>query len=93
MIELGWLNADVQQRVEAAIGGPLDSKINIHDVRLVAPNKKMLCLTFHIPEAVAFAAELKHATSKRPDAGGDDVAKCSELSTIDQQVKRQRTAS
>ena len=51
-----WLcRADVQQRVETALGGTLDGNLSIHDVRLVAPNKRMLCLTFRIPAAVAFA--------------------------------------
>ncbi len=48
-------HADVQRRVETALGGTLDGNLSIHDVRLVAPNKKMLCLTFRIPAAVAFA--------------------------------------
>ncbi|KAA6423720.1 MAG: tRNA (guanine(37)-N1)-methyltransferase [Trebouxia sp. A1-2] len=48
-------HADVQQRVETALGGTLDGNLSIHDVRLVAPNKRMLCLTFRIPAAVAFA--------------------------------------
>ena len=49
-------HVDVQQRVEKALGGLLESHMSIHEVRLVAPNKKMLCLSFHIPPDVAFAA-------------------------------------
>ena len=69
---------DVQQRVEKALGGLLDSQMSMHEVRLVAPNKRMLCLTFHIPPDIAFAGS--------PQAW--------ETNTADkQQSKRQRTLS
>lgn len=80
---------DIQHRVEAALGGPLDSKLSIHDVRLVAPNKRMLCLTFHVPEAVAFATDFKQPTPTR--AGGlSDTLKSDEATAAEQQAKRQR---
>lgn len=50
------MHVDVQHRVEKALGGSLDSQMSIHEVRLVAPNKRMLCLSFRIPPDIAFAA-------------------------------------
>eukprot|EP00891_Asterochloris_glomerata_P002406 jgi/Astpho2/2406/e_gw1.00044.68.1_t len=48
-------DAGTQQRVEAALGARLpEGALNIHIVRNVAPNKHMLCLTFRVPEDVAF---------------------------------------
>ena len=44
-----------QQRVEAALGARLpEGALHIHIVRNVAPNKNMLCLTFRVPENIAF---------------------------------------
>lgn len=42
-------------RIEAALGGALDEPPHVFDVRLVAPNKRMLCVTFRLPASVAFA--------------------------------------
>jgi len=75
------------------LGGTLDGNLSIHDVRLVAPNKKMLCLTFRIPAAVALAKTPPPsecvATTGKPfledksvDAADSDVL---------QHSKRQRT--
>jgi hypothetical protein len=47
--------ADVRKRVEAALGGQLDAPPLIHQVRDVAPNKLMLCVSFRVPAGVAFA--------------------------------------
>lgn len=84
-IELVVHCADIQHRVEQALGGALDSRMCIHEVRLVAPNKKMLCLTFCIPPDVAFATlpeVLKVHAADELNAGGDSA---------EQLTKRQRT--
>jgi hypothetical protein len=47
--------ADVIARVEAALGGKLEEPPSIHTVRDVAPNKLMLCVTFRVPQTVAFS--------------------------------------
>ena len=75
--------SDVQSRVEKALGGALDTKMAVHEVRLVAPNKKMLCLSFRVPTAVAFAPRLQeiHSSSEHDTAGKE----------AEQQSKRQRT--
>ncbi|KAJ3284231.1 tRNA(m(1)G37)methyltransferase [Borealophlyctis nickersoniae] len=59
--------ADVTQRVEAIIGTALgDNLMEVYDVRDVAPNKEMLCISFRLPAEVAFAEPLsKEERSKR----------------------------
>ncbi|KAJ3056901.1 tRNA(m(1)G37)methyltransferase [Rhizophlyctis rosea] len=48
---------DVIQRVEAIIKAPLgDNVLDVYDVRNVAPNKEMMCISFRLPAEVAFAA-------------------------------------
>ena len=47
--------ADVLRRVEAALGGPLEERARVTMVRDVAPNKRMLCVSFRLPAGVAFA--------------------------------------
>lgn len=58
------LNADVITRVEAALGGKLDEPAVVHKVRLVAPDKHHVCITFRVPRAVAFASSGQEC--KRP---------------------------
>eukprot|EP00842_Homolaphlyctis_polyrhiza_P004821 jgi/Hompol1/533/HPOL_002532-RA len=50
------LKADVVERVERVIGVRLDQNhLSVHIVRTVAPNKIMLCISFRLPPALAFA--------------------------------------
>ena len=86
---LKWpaIRADIQHRVEHALGGALDSQLCIHEVRLVAPNKKMLCLTFRVPPHVAFATMSESV--KVTSAGDLNIGDTS----AEQQAKRQRTLS
>ncbi|CAI6012804.1 unnamed protein product [Closterium sp. NIES-65] len=47
----------VMQEVERHLGTAVDAAtLSIHPVRNVAPNKDMLCVSFRLPESVAFAA-------------------------------------
>ncbi len=52
MLETG---SDVLRRVEAALGGPLEVPARVTHVREVAPNKRMLCVSFRLPAGVACA--------------------------------------
>ncbi|KAI9204908.1 guanine(37)-N1-methyltransferase [Polychytrium aggregatum] len=50
------LDADVIERAEHYLGASIKGcVVNIHRVRDVAPKKEMLCLSFRIPPAVAYA--------------------------------------
>ena len=46
---------DIRSRVEAILGQSLVSP-EIHDVRDVAPNKEMMCISFLMPSSVLFAS-------------------------------------
>jgi tRNA (guanine37-N1)-methyltransferase len=52
--------SDILAKAEHYLGGKFDEPAQVHVVRDVAPNKLMLCVSFRVPEAVAFA------TCKRP---------------------------
>jgi tRNA (guanine37-N1)-methyltransferase len=45
---------DVCQRAGAVLGISLEECSSVHLVRNVAPNKEMLCITFHIPAATLY---------------------------------------
>ena len=67
------LIADIQRRAEGYLGGPIGEDIEIHLVRDVAPNKRMFCISFQLPEAIAFckeeeASELGDATASAEPA-------------------------
>ncbi|KAJ3182027.1 tRNA(m(1)G37)methyltransferase [Geranomyces variabilis] len=66
---------DIVRRVEAALGAPLgpDDLIALHNVRNVAPNKDMLCVSFRLPRAVAFATGERTAAAIRAENEEDEV--------------------
>lgn len=49
---------EVCDKVSTYLGSqikPSDSEVEVHDVRLVSPQKKIFCVTFRLPEEVIFA--------------------------------------
>ena len=87
---MSLLAGDVQQRVEAALGGALDSALGIHEVRLVAPNKRMLCLSFFVPTEVAFAANSSRTANQHVGPAVHEPVAINQDAAM-QQSKRQRT--
>ncbi|KAL2911537.1 tRNA(m(1)G37)methyltransferase [Polyrhizophydium stewartii] len=68
------LEADVVQRVERVIGMSLgDNLVAVHNVRTVAPNKTMMCISFRLPPALAFAEP--GVLGKRKSVDDDEAAK------------------
>lgn len=45
---------DVKNRIEEVIGASLPENYVIRNVRNVAPNKEMMCISFHMPPSVLF---------------------------------------
>jgi len=48
---------DITQRVEAKLGRALTDSATFHLVRSVAPGKDMYCISFRLPQVVAFARQ------------------------------------
>lgn len=61
-------HADVLAKVEHYLGGSLEEAPAVHNVRDVAPNKLMLCISFRVPRAVAFHGREQ---SQQQDSGRD----------------------
>eukprot|EP00898_Chlorokybus_atmophyticus_P007379 jgi/Chlat1/7642/Chrsp64S07119 len=73
--------ADVIQRMEQRLGGRIDSP-TVVEVRDVAPNKLMLCISFQLSEAVAFG------TTDEAAIHGDGSAPAARVET---RTKKART--
>lgn len=59
----------MQRRVEAALGGALDTTPSFHLVRDVAPNKKMYCISFRVPPALAYKEAEKAQQGEQAEGG------------------------
>ncbi|KAF5827454.1 Met-10+ like-protein-domain-containing protein [Dunaliella salina] len=96
--------ADVLDKMQRIMGGQFEAPPTVHWVRDVSPGKIMLCVTFRVPEAVAFNGRQGNITAKEqcvaegvPEVGKAAVerkeegshAHCTELGT--NEAKRQRT--
>lgn len=55
------------------MGGRLESPPAIHVVRNVSPGKIMLCVSFRVPEAVAFAGRSGSSKSVLPVEEGSEA--------------------
>jgi len=55
-LEFDKAEVDIRERVEKAMGAPLEGDVKLHVVRRVAPKKDMYCISFKLPTGVAFAS-------------------------------------
>ncbi|KAI9917392.1 hypothetical protein PsorP6_013227 [Peronosclerospora sorghi] len=61
------IQKDVKERAEKILGGQLDAeRTSVHFVRDVAPNKVMVCLSFQLPESIAFSSERQALKPEEP---------------------------
>lgn len=67
------LPAGVRQHVEDALGASLDAAPRIHFVREVAPNKRMLCVSFKLPAAVATGVDIACMAAAADQNGAADA--------------------
>ncbi|XP_078000991.1 tRNA (guanine(37)-N(1))-methyltransferase-like [Glandiceps talaboti] len=68
---------DVQEKAEEILGSCL-TDVQIHNVRDVAPNKEMMCVTFQVPKEVLFGHEQrKELEDGEPPAKRSHIEECS----------------
>ena len=80
---------DILSKVEHYLGGKLDSKPTIHVVRDVAPTKLMLCVSFRVPEAVAFNGREERGSADNSSSRND--ASCDkDAARLEDSAKRQK---
>ncbi|XP_072555236.1 tRNA (guanine(37)-N(1))-methyltransferase isoform X1 [Paramormyrops kingsleyae] len=67
---------DVVDRASASLGVRMEGRCSVHMVRNVAPNKEMMCISFHLPREVLFS---NHSVDKdSPEEPSSKRQKCGE---------------
>ncbi|KAL9952179.1 hypothetical protein ACROYT_G039394 [Oculina patagonica] len=76
---------DAKEQVEKKLGSSLTSQCSVHFVRDVAPKKVMVCVSFKLPESVAFAdiSEKSECESKRQRDDSPDAAKAAKQAKLE----------